>query len=107
MPINIAVDHDNDNTAAQVVIAAVTGKRILLTQIDYSFDIAPVAGGAELKVTFGAGVVYKLDVSQAGIGQINFPNSFAAGVAEAVTVDMAAGGAVGTDGQLNVMYEIG
>lgn len=78
------------NTAAVATLAAVTGQRHMITQIDWSYGATPTSG--TLTINLGA-ETHTYYVVVAGPGQLFFPEGLFGDESAQVVVTLSAGGA--------------
>jgi hypothetical protein len=83
-------------------LAATTGVRYVIHNIQWSYSAAPTGGKLTVQVGAGPTTVLDLDITAAGPGGYNLV--IPGGMSEQIIVGLAAGGS--TVGKLNIQYSV-
>jgi len=89
-------------TAAIVTLAAVAGKKHILSQITYSYSATPTGGN--LKIEDDGATIFSIDIPAAGEKQIFFRQPMRQAVANKALVVTLASGAGAVVGKVNVSH---
>jgi len=90
-------------TAAVITLAAVAGKKHIISQITYSYSATPTGGNLKVEDVSGT-TVFNVDVPAAGVGQIFFRQPLRGAAANTAMIITLASGAGTVVGKVNVIH---